>query len=260
MLNPLVGSAGLSLERSPAPAAVSAQLVDRTICEGLSNIAGGVGTTAVAGLTQRAVTTMLINRLRTVLGGLVLTAVLATGATGLAWSSSGPAPENQIDPKAQVSHPSPGKPPGARADDQATESRGVKQGAYAIPARGRVDDEQGQPIPNAEIRLRVFRTAIRPLRIAAEVVGAWSGRTDAEGRYRIDGVRRQPGEEYQRVALDIDAPGYVAFSDSFFSDLSPAVSWNGILSNVRLRRGIAVTGRCVALMGRESLGEDHLSV
>jgi len=253
-LAPLAGPAGLSLDPATAPAAVPAQLVDVTIQEVLRNSAGGVATSAVAKLAQGVLKTMFLHRLSAVVGVLVVSAVLATGAVGLAWSVKGPAAEVEVEGKAEVPHTTPSEPPQASSANQTTKPQAVKKSGVPLFLTGHVVDEQGRPVPQADVRFRLFRTSVRPLRIAAEVVEAWSVRTDAQGRYRIEGVQGIQGDDYQFLALDVNAPDYVEFSNRFFSDLAQAAARKGNLSDVRLKRGVAVTGRCLGHDGKAVTG------
>jgi len=243
---PLAGPAGLLLDLATAPAAVPAQLVEVTIQEVVRNSAGGVATTAVAKLAQGVLETMFLNRLSAVVGVLIVSAVLATGAIGLAWSVKGPAAEVEVKAKAVVPHTTTSEPPQASSENQTTKPQAVTRSGVPMTLRGRVVDEQGKPVPGADVRLRLFRQRLHlQLRISWEVADVWQARTDAEGGYRIDGVRGFEGTNLYHLALDVNAPDFVEFFNIMFSDLGQAARAQGRLPDVRLRRGVAVTGRCV---------------
>ncbi len=197
---------------------------------------------------------MFLNRLSAVVGLLAISAVIATGAIGLAWSDKGPAQEARGEARAVVPQTNAGEPPQASPENSTTKPRAVARNGAPMSLTGQVVDEQGRPVPKADVRLRLFRTRLRPLRIAWEVVDAWEVRTDAEGRYRIEGVRGIQGDDSQWVALDVNTPDYVEFFNLFFSDLPGAAARKGNLPEVRLRRGVAVTGRCVGPDGKAVAG------
>ena len=119
---------------------------------------------------------------------------------------------------------------------------------------GHVVDEQGRPVPGADVRLRLFRRDFARLRISWEVVDAWEVRTDAEGRYRIEGVQGIQGDDYQHLALDVNAPEFVEYFSLMFSDLPGAAAEERTTRRRPARRGVAVTGRCVDPDGKAVAG------
>ncbi len=236
------------LELAPAvgTAALSPQLVDATIREVVGNSSGGFAATAVARLARGVLRIMFLERLGAVGGALLACAVLATVAIDLAWAVQGPAAEVAVEAPAAVPRAAPANPPPRL---QAAAPREIP-----TSVTGRVVDEQGRPVAGAEVRLRLFRTAVRLLRIAAEVVDAWEVRTDADGRYRVEGVRFHQGGDYEQLAMDVNAPDHVEYTNRQISDLPHATARKGNLPDVPLRRGVAVTGRCVGPDGKPVAG------
>jgi peroxiredoxin len=195
---------------------------------------------------------MLLSRLSTGLGVLVVSAVLAAGTFGLAWSARGSAADDENRNK--TSQATPKQPAQTPSENPTGKSRVVFRAGAPIMLTGRVLDEQGRPVAAADVRVRLLRSGLRPLRIAAEVVDAWTVQTDAEGRYRIDGVRGIESDDFQYLALDVNAPNYVEFCNLMFSDLSHAAATKGVLADVRLDRGVKVEGHCVGPDGQAVTG------
>ena len=86
------------------------------------------------------------------------------------------------------------------------------------------------------------------------MVDIWEAKTDAEGGYRIAGVRGIKGSEYQHFAMDVNAPGFVEFIEFYFAGFDQIANSKGHVSEVRLERGDAVTGRCIGPDGKSEPG------
>ncbi len=242
----LAGPAGLSLDAATAPAAVPAPLVEMTIREVVRNSAVEVDTTVVAKLAQGVLETMFLNRLTAVAGVLVVAAVLAAGAISLARSLNGPAATVEVKASAVSPRTTTSDPPQASSENPITKPQAVNQSGVPIKLTGRVVDEQGKPVPGADVRLRLLRHRLHfQLRISWEVADVWQARTDAEGGYRIDGVRGYEGTDSYHLAVDVNAPDFVEFFNIMFSSPGRVARAQGRLPDVRLRRGVAVTGRCI---------------
>jgi thiol-disulfide isomerase/thioredoxin len=92
------------------------------------------------------------------------------------------------------------------------------------------------------------------LRLASELVDVWEAKTDAGGRYRIANVHGVEGREYQHFAIDVNAAGFVEFIEFYFASFGQVARSGGVVSEVRLERGNAVSGRCVGPDGTIEAG------
>ncbi len=110
-LAPMAGPAGLPFDPATAPAAVPPQLVDVTIQEVVRHGSEGVAATAVAKLAQGVLKDMVLKRLGAVAAALLVSAVLATGAVGLASAVKGPAAEVEVEARAAVPRTTTAEPP-----------------------------------------------------------------------------------------------------------------------------------------------------
>ena len=242
---PLAGPAGLSLDAATAPAAVTAQLVDVTVQE-VVRISAGRAETAVAKLAQRVMETMFLTRLTALAGVLVVAAVLAAGAIVLASSEKGPADDAELSATGVSRRSTASDPPQASSESPITKPQAVNARGAPIELTGHVLDEEGKPVPGADVRIRLFRQRLPfQLRISWEVADVWQAQTDAGGVYRIDAMRGMDDSNSYHLGIDVNAPDYVEFFSNLFSSPGLAAKAQGRLPDVRLRRGVAVTGTCI---------------
>ncbi len=242
----LAAPTGLSLDTATAPAAVPAQLIDLTIQEVVRISAGRLATTDVAKLAQRVLETMFLTRLTAVAGVLVVTAVLAAGAIVLASSVKAPAVDVELSANAVGARSTTSDPPQASSENPITKPHAVNASGAPMKLTGQVVDEQGKPVPGADVRIRLFRQRLHlQLRISWDVADVWQARTDAGGVYRIDGLRGFDDTNSYHLGIDVNAPDYVEFFSNIFSSPGRAATAQGRLPDVRLRRGVAVTGTCI---------------
>ncbi len=214
---PLAGPAGLSLDAATAPAAVTAQLVDVTVQE-VVRISAGRAETAVAKLAQRVMETMFLTRLTALAGVLVVAAVLAAGAIVLASSEKGPAVDAELSELAASPRSTGSDPPQVSSEKPITKPQAVNARGAPIELTGHVLDEQGKPVPGADVRIRLFRQRLPlQLRISWEVADVWQARTDAGGVYRIDAMRGIDDSNSYHLGIDVNAPDYVEFFSNLFS-------------------------------------------
>ena len=110
-------------------------------------------------------------------------------------------------------------------------------------------------MPGAGVRLRLLLHHIHlQLRTSWETAEIWEARTDAEGNYRIADVRGFEGADSHHLAMDVNAPDFIEYVNILFSDLGRAAAKQGRLPEVRLKRGVAVTGRLVGPDGAAVAG------
>ena len=133
--------------------------------------------------------------------------------------------------------------PQALSENPITKLQAVNGRGAPMELTGHVVDEQGKPVPGADVRIRLFRQRLHlQLRISWEVADVWQARTDAGGVYRIDGIRGLDDSNSYHLGIDVNAPDYVEFFSTIFSSPGQAAKAQGRLPDVRLRRGVAVTG------------------
>jgi RNA polymerase sigma factor (sigma-70 family) len=252
---PLLETSVLSLDLVAGPAPVSAQLVNATMEEVVRDGVRGVAATAVAKLAQGVLKTMVLNRMSAIAGVLVASVVFATAAVGLAWSVKSSAAQASVKGRVEVPHTTAGVLAQASSEKHTTKRQELARRGVPLNLTGHVLDEQGKPVAGADVRLRLFRQRLRlQLRISWEVADVWEARTDASGSYRIDGVRGFEGTDSYHLGLDVNAPGFVEFFSMMFSDLGQASRDQGRLADIRLRRGVAVSARCVDPVGAAVAG------
>ena len=195
---------------------VSTPLPAPTLQAVIRNATGGLAPASISHLTQGVLKTMLWHRLIYRLGVaaaiLIGTAALATGAIGLARMNH----DLPADGEQEVAVPAPSvaQPPPTPLEDRVSGPKSPPRRGQPITLTGRVVDERGVAVPGAEVRVRLFRIIRRPntrrpivlpsrevrvrffrirrqgMRMASEEVEVWEARTDAQGRYRIEGVSR----------------------------------------------------------------------
>ncbi len=251
---PLAAGGPLSLDPVVAPAAVSSELVELTIREVAGRTAKGASMTAAARLAQAVLKTMTLSRLGAIAGILLVSSALATVGVSSVWRAEGeaagaPATSGGARPAKTASNP-------ARTASviQEPKSQPVTRAGTRVNLTGRVVDEKRRPVPDADVRVRLFRSTDRSLRISSEVVDTWNSRTDTLGRYRVDGVQGIQSDDYQHLSLDVNAPDFVEYCERYFSDLPGTLARQGNLGDVELRRGVTVSGRCVDLAGNAVAG------
>jgi RNA polymerase sigma factor (sigma-70 family) len=252
--SPTAGPAALLFEAAPRPAAVPPELIDMTIQEVVRNTAKTVAATPVAKLAREVVKTMLLYRLSARVGILFVFAALVTTAVGRARSVTPHAVEIGSEADGIILRPATGEPPSAPPELQTAKRPTGPRSGVPIDLAGRVVDEKDRPVPDADVRVRLFRSNVRGLRISSEVVDAWSARTDSLGRYRVKGVQGIESDDYQHLAIDVIAPNQVEFCERYFTDLAGAATKQGNLADVKLRSGVAVTGRCIDPAGKPVAG------
>ena len=251
---PLAGPAALSLDRAPAPEAVPAQLVDMTIQEAVRNAASASAPTTVAKLAHGVIKSMFVDKLSAIVGILVVSAVLATTAIGLARSVRPGATKVADAAEPAAAQTTSRRSPQASLEIQTTKPAAAVRDGKSIDLTGRVIDEKHQPVPDADVRVRLFRSSVRPLRISSEVVDVWETRTDTDGRYRIKGVQGIQSDDYQHLAIDVSAANHVDYCQRYFTGLPWVTARQGNLPDVELRHGVAVLGRCVDPEGNAVAG------
>src|SRR5208337_2096796 len=103
--------------------------------------------------------TMFLHRLAAAVTVLIAVATLATGVSGLTFPARGlPArPEVEELTKPTVNEPPPAvfHEPNPRLEEQA-------RTGVPVTLTGRVVDEQGKPVPGADVRLRLYRHRLYP--------------------------------------------------------------------------------------------------
>ena len=250
-LAPSVGSVGLLLDGNPPGTTLTTPMPEPTLQAVVRHATDGMVPTAIAQLTQGVLKSMLWHRLIYRLGAagaiLICTAALATGAIGLARMNDSPAAR---EPEVALPTPSGGQPPQTRLEHHASERKASVREGQPITLTGRIIDERGTAVSGALVRFRLFRSSLRMLRIASEVVDVWEAKTDGDGRYRIANVRGSKKSEYQHFAMDVNAAGFVEFIEFYFASIDQVTKSGGVVSDVRLERGDAVAGRCVGPDGK----------
>ncbi len=251
---PLAAGAALPQNPAAAPAAVSSGLVELTIREVAGRTANGASMSAAARLAQAVLKTMSLSRLGVIVGMLLVSSALTTLGVASVWRAEGQpaeAPATSGGGRAEKTTNDPGR---TASVIQETKPQPVIRTGARVNLTGRVVDEKRQPVPDADVRIRLFRSNVRHLRISSEVVDTWSTRTDSLGRYRVDGVQGIQSDDYQHLSLDVNAPNFVEYCQRYFSDLSGTISRQGNLADVELKRGVSVSGRCVDLDGKAAAG------
>jgi RNA polymerase sigma factor (sigma-70 family) len=245
-------SARLMFEANPLIGSMPMPISAFTFQAVIRHASGGAAPFSISQLTQGALKNMLWCRLmgRVGLAGALLACavVLATGAIALArMKNEFDADDEHEAIPAAVSAEEPHLAP---LEEQSTERKPLVQFVQPITLTGRILDERGVPVPNAEVRFRLFRSKIPTLRIASELVDLWETKTDADGRYRIANVLGIEGSEYHHLAMDVNAPGFVEFIEFYFAGFGQIAKAKGLVSDVRLERGDFVTGRCIGPDGK----------
>ncbi len=125
----------------PVLAAVPAGLVEATVRAATQGPVGNVVPVAVARLVEGVLQAMFLNRVSAVVAGLIVVAVLATGASGWAWQAKGRPSRSR--PKRRIRLQ-------AKPASRAPEPQSFGSGPSSLTnLAGRVVDEQGKPVPDA---------------------------------------------------------------------------------------------------------------
>ena len=230
---------------TPALAALPVRLVESTVRAATQAVASSVVPVAVARLVEGGLKAVFLNRLSTAAAALIILAALTTGATGWAWQAKGrPA---VLEARAENS-------PRAKPAIWAPEPQAPTRAGNFTNLVGRVVDDQGRLVPGAQVRLRLFRRSFQPVMSTSELVDIWQARTDAQGRYRVEGFRWAQGPGSVYLQADVNAPDFVEFFT--FSMWKPARADNAdaSLPEVQLKRGTNVTGRCLGPDGKAVSG------
>jgi RNA polymerase sigma factor (sigma-70 family) len=158
----------------------------------------------VAALAQEVLNTMLIHKLRLAAMTALALAALATGAGYLAVALAGVREgEPRGEPSAQTARTEPRSPDSPRPPDPPRPAEG------RMTVTGRVFGPDGKPVTGADVDLVAWR---RTPRVGTSDEGddhalLAQGRTDTDGRYRLDAPRTASTRVFQVYALAA-APGY----------------------------------------------------
>ena len=131
--------------------ALPARLVETTVHAATQGTASGAVSVTVARLVERVVSAMFLNRLSASACALVVVAALATGASGWAWQAEG----GGTAPKAKAADP-----PQTNAATRPPEPRAPVPGGNLTNLAGRVIDEQGKPVADAQVVLFTPRSIL----------------------------------------------------------------------------------------------------
>jgi hypothetical protein len=241
----LAGSVGGEHGIEPATTAMPARLADTTIRAVMQDVAGHGVPVPVSRLAEGVLKTMILNRVSTAVAVLIVVAALATGASGLAWPTEDRPPVGEARAE---------KPPQANPGGQAPKSQAQVRDGIPASLTGRVVDEEGRPLPDAEVRLKLSRRSFSALTEDSEQIALWQARADAEGRYQIERFHWAQGPGSVYLQADVNAPGFVEFFTFSFWKPAQADTAKGSLPDVRLKRGTNVTGRCIGPDGKAVAG------
>ena len=234
-----VGLPAAALDARFASASVSSPLCDTTTRAAIRFAAGPAAGEALAAstaaLAQEVLRSMLIHKTRLVALTVLFLGVIATGAGYLTH-----APAMNDEPRRIPAGPTTTAAVAARPDD-------------AAPGRmtvvGRVLDPTGKPMAGAPVdvvaRPRVTWVPTRPGRASRVLIG--QGRTDADGRFRLDAVRTA-STRYFEVDAVAAAPGF----GLGWARLNPDADQPGI--EIRLQPEQTIHGKLVDIQGRPAAG------
>jgi RNA polymerase sigma factor (sigma-70 family) len=169
----LTGSVERDQGIEPAVVAVPARLVETTVRAATQGGADGVVPVAVARLVEGVLKAMFLNRVSAVAAASMVVAALATGASGWAWQAKGGG--DAANAKAD-------KPPQAKPAGRTLEPQPPVRASNLTNLAGRVIDEQGKPVGDAQVFFFAPNTLLfsgngDPVEVRTQ--------TDASGQYRL---------------------------------------------------------------------------